>query len=110
MTFPNRLARIVALALLVALTGCASTPAPVIERTDEPLLTVPKKPEDMPTAPPRTVAIVNGVPVTQAPVEPASTRPPATIRPGTGQVINERASSTPLPAMTGVGEATFNFE
>jgi general secretion pathway protein D len=110
MTFSSRLARIVALALLVALAGCASTPAPVIARTDEPLLTVPKAPADPATTAPRPVAIVNGVPVTDPAVDPASARPPATIRAGTGQVINERAAATPLPAVTGVGEATFNFE
>jgi general secretion pathway protein D len=109
MTFIARLARPLAIASLVVLAACATTTAPTIARTDKPLLTVPKPPEDLPATAPGVVTVVNGVPVTQPPA-PASTRPPSTILPGTGQVINERAASSPLPAATGIGEATFNFE
>jgi general secretion pathway protein D len=34
----------------------------------------------------------------------------ATFRPGNGQLINQRAAASPAPAISSVGEATFNFE
>ena len=113
MTLVSRPARASALstlvlALVVGLAGCTTTPAPVIQRTSDPLVTVPRAPTE--PAQPRTVAIVNGVPVTDAPVETAPARPTADLRPGTGRMINERAASAPLPSIAGAGEATFNFE
>jgi general secretion pathway protein D len=108
MTFASRSARTLALALLVALAGCATAPAPVMSRTDAPLITVPKSPQD---APPRTVAVVNGVPVTDAPPAQATpSRPEPFLRPGSGRMINESAARAPAPDYSGAGEATFNFE
>jgi general secretion pathway protein D len=100
MTFLSRFARPLALAALVALVGCAPTSNPVVRRTSDPLIVVPRGDEP---APPGTVA--NGAPAT---VE--ATRPPPQVRIGTGQVINERAASVPAPGASGAGEATFNFE
>jgi len=40
----------------------------------------------------------------------AVTRPPAQVRFGSGQVINQRAAAAPAPGASGAGEATFNFE
>ncbi|MGH8108782.1 MAG: type II secretion system secretin GspD [Arenimonas sp.] len=42
--------------------------------------------------------------------EPARKTSPATIRPGTGQLINQRAASSPPPNLGSAGDATFNFE
>lgn len=94
---------------VVALVGCSTASNPVIRRTSDPLVVVPRGSGE-PAPPPRTVAIVNGVAVTDAPVEPAATRPPAQVRFGSGQVINQRAAAAPAPGASGAGEATFNFE
>jgi general secretion pathway protein D len=107
MTFLS-LARPLALATLVALVGCSTT-APVIQRTTDPLITVPRPADGPSAASPGTVADGDGT-TGQAPAEAVPPRPPATVRQGTGRVIDERAAATPLPAATGVGEATFNFE
>src|SRR5687767_2066339 len=104
MIFLPRFARSLAVAALVALVGCQAS-VPVIERTSDPLITRPRPVDE---APPNT--IVDGVVVTQVPAATSPPRPAATVRTGTGQMINERAAATPLPAATGVGEATFNFE
>ena len=106
MIFLPRFARPLAIAALVALVGCQTT-SPVIERTSDPLITRPRPADAAPTP---TVTVVDGRVVTQAPAPAEPPRPPATVRQGTGRMIDERAAATPLPAATGVGEATFNFE
>ena len=105
MTFLPRFARSLALAGVVALVGCSTASNPVIRRTSDPLVVVPRGGEE--TAPPPRTTIVNGVAVTEA---PASTRPPAQVRFGTGLVIDARAAAAPAPGASGAGEATFNFE
>lgn len=78
---------------LALLAGCASTPAPVIQRADA---------APLPTLPPSA----------EAPAEPAAAGGSAPVRlhPGSGVVINEQAASQPLPDLSAAGEATFNFE
>lgn len=44
---------------------------------------------------------------TDQPVKKTST---ATIRPGNGQLINQRAAAMPAPSLGSAGDATFNFE
>jgi general secretion pathway protein D len=110
MTFLPRFARPLAFAALVALVGCSTASNPVIRRTSDPLIVVPPATDATTPPPAPTTVIVDGVPVTGAPVAPASTRPPPQVRIGTGQVIDTRAASVPAPGASGAGEATFNFE
>lgn len=94
-----RLRPLLATALLVFLSGCATVPAPVISRDGDPLAGTGTTP-----------AAANG---TEAPAAETAAAPDpfaAKITPGTGRVIDERVAGTPAPSLDLPGEATFNFE
>lgn len=87
-------------ALLAFLAGCASVPAPVVQRGADPLAGMPVISREA-----TTDAAGEGEP------EAAPARDQgAVLTPGTGTVINERVAATPPPSLDMPGEATFNFE
>ena len=87
-------------ALLAFLAGCASVPAPVVQRGADPLAGMPVISREA-----TTDAAGEGEP------EAAPARAQgAVLTPGTGTVINERVAATPPPSLDMPGEATFNFE
>ncbi|WP_290890420.1 type II secretion system secretin GspD [Arenimonas sp.] len=92
--FPS-LAPALGLALIVFLAGCATAGRPVVQRGTDPLANAPAEAE----------ASADAATDAAAPVDSG-----AMLRPGTGQVINQRVASTPPPAIEMPGEATFNFE
>ena len=89
-----------ATALLVFLSGCVSSPAPVISRGSDPL--AGRAPAGSSagdgTATAETVAPVPG--------EDGG----AVLLPGSGRVIDQRLAAQPAPSLDLPGEATFNFE
>ncbi|KAA2284978.1 type II secretion system secretin GspD [Arenimonas fontis] len=89
----------IAAALLVLLAGCASVPAPTIQRGADPLA------GQGVGAPAGESAEIGGDAAAAAPA-PVSPQ----LSPGSGQVINQRLAATPPPSLDAPGEATFNFE
>lgn len=88
------------LALIVFLTGCATVAAPDIRRGDDPLAG---------RAPPAGESAVDAGAEGTAAAEASPAAGPR-LTPGTGQVINQRLASAPVPSLDAPGEATFNFE
>lgn len=90
-----RFRSLAAAALLTVLAGCASVPAPTIQRGADPLAGQP----------------VNETSEGIGPDAPAQAQPAGPLLdPGTGVVINQRLAATPPPSLDAPGEATFNFE
>lgn len=103
MTFALRPLLLVACA--TALAGCV-TPAPVrMERNPN----LPNPPAQATDAAP-TQVIVNGKLIDTS--VPTTTRnaPPPVLKPGNGQLINQRVAAAPPPRFAGAGQSTFNFE
>lgn len=90
------LAPALGLALIVFLTGCATAGAPVIQRGTDPRV--------------NEAAPVDASAADAAEAEVAAAGSGASLRPGTGQVINQRVAAAAPPAIETPGEATFNFE
>jgi general secretion pathway protein D len=86
------------LALIVFISGCATVAVPQVRRGSDPLAGI---------EPAGTSEASGGTPAAGG--APAQSEGPR-LRPGTGQVINQRAASTPAPSLDSTGEATFNFE
>lgn len=100
MNFRFRPLPLSALALLVLLAGCATAPAPVIQRGTDPMAGVPVI----------STEATDAAADSQAAQEDAPDPYAARLTPGTGTVINERVAATPPPSLDLPGEATFNFE
>src|SRR5690606_8796270 len=84
-----------AAALLTVLAGCASVPAPTIQRGADPLAGQP----------------VNETSEGIGPDAPAQAQPAGPLLdPGTGVVINQRLAATPPPSLVAPGGATSNSE
>src|SRR5690349_7779089 len=93
-----RLRPLLATALLVFLSGCATVPTPVISRDGDPLASA---------APAVSGSVEAGA---EIPTEPAGPDPfAAQITPGTGRVIDQQVAGAPAPSLDLPGEATFNF-
>src|SRR5690606_2580399 len=90
--------RVLGLALLVFLSGCATVTPPVIQRGTDPLAHADA-----------AVAVPPAEAETSAEV-PAVTAPQPQLSPGTGRLIDQEIAARPAPSLVGVGEATFNFE
>jgi general secretion pathway protein D len=86
-----------AFALAALLAGCVTPSQPVVQRNPDALV-IKRAPAAESTEP----GVGNG----GEPATPAT----ASIRRGTGQVIDTRASASPPPTLGSSGEATFNFE
>lgn len=96
-----RLRPLLATALLVFLSGCATVPAPTISRGGDPLAGIaPETPDNVGAGGEAEAATATATP------DPFA----AQITPGTGRVINERVAGAPAPSLDLPGEATFNFE
>ena len=94
-----RLRPLLATALLVLLSGCATVPTPVISRDGDPLASA---------APAVSGSVEAGA---EIPAETAGPDPfAAQITPGTGRVIDQQVAGAPAPSLDLPGEATFNFE
>ena len=85
--------------LLVVLGGCATVPAPVVQRGTDPLATAGAAVVGQ-----RSDGDADGI--ATATVQ----APAAQITPGTGAVINQRVAASAPPSLNAPGEATFNFE
>jgi general secretion pathway protein D len=86
------------LALIVFVAGCTTAPTPRIRTESDPL-----------AGPQAAATAGSAAPAAAGAAAPAGNSG-ATLTPGTGQVINQRVASAPLPALEDSGEATFNFE
>jgi general secretion pathway protein D len=94
------------IASMTAMTAWASNDKPsetlpVIKRAPVLITTDEAKTEDEKTA--------DGTP-SQAPNTQDKKTSNATLRPGNGQLINQRVAASPAPTISSVGQATFNFE
>jgi len=101
MTFALRPLLLVACA--TALAGCV-TPAPVRMERNPNLPNPPAQATDVAPTP----VIVNGKLIDTS--VPATTRnaPPPVLKPGNGQLINQRVADAPPPRFAGAGRSTFN--
>ena len=88
-------------ALLAFLAGCATVPAPVVQRGADPLAGQPVISRE---------ATTDAAADEEAASEATSPATEAVLTPGTGTVINERVAASPPPSLDMPGEATFNFE
>jgi len=103
MTFALR--PLLLVALVTTLAGCV-TPAPVrMERNPNLPVTQPGTAEAAPTP-----VIVNGKLIDNSVPTNARTAPPPVLKPGNGQLINQRVAAAPAPHFAGSGQSTFNFE
>lgn len=93
---PNRLRTALVTALLVALAGCSSVPAPTIQRTS------------LEDAMQQTRPLGEGEGLAGA--EGTAGTPEPDVRPGTGALLNRSAAARRAPDPGEAGEATFNFE
>jgi general secretion pathway protein D len=103
MSLSIRLKLLAPLCLATLVAGCVTPNAPVIQRNADATYGAAQAGNagSLPTA-----SAPAGAAVDVAPAK-AST---ASIKAGTGQVINERVAASPPPNIATTGEATFNFE
>ena len=103
MSLSIRLKLLAPLCLATLVAGCVTPNAPVIKRNADATYGAAQAGNagSLPTA-----ATPGGAAVDVAPVKSGN----ASIKPGTGQVINERVAASPPPNIATTGEATFNFE
>lgn len=103
MSLSIRLKLLAPICLATLVAGCVTPNAPVIQRNADATYGAAQAGNagSLPTS-----ATPGGAAVDVAPVKSGS----ASIKAGTGQVINERVAASPPPNIATTGEATFNFE